>query len=511
LNDPFLSYMDATMGYRGSLGAYLGVSALIPVADGLKLGGGTTYYSKRGVLVGPAGKYDANMGGQEIWGNFDAGYIHDTGDRLQDVLSRPVRKDRGYVHWEHHQNVRENLSINGNIDYWSDSEVVRDFVQERFVGIQTPDSFLEGQYTQNNYIVSLFTRFQPNDYIRVQQRLPELRFDLLPTSIGHGVYERSSASIAILREEDVSIYPERKSDRFDFYYGLERPITPTDWLTFTPVAGGRITHYARAENGKDNYTRVLGELGFDAALRTSGVFEYKNARWGIDGIRHLMTPRVSYRYIPDAEKGRRYIPQIDRTVFTTYLQPLGLGDQRNIDELTGTNTLRLGLDNMFQTRNPKYGSRDLLMFNIAADLRADRQPGQKTWSEVHTEAIFTPAHWLQVDVYESFSPYSMRIRQLNTGIRIVDGDLWSVRLGNRYLKGDTQEYILDGHYRLNEVYHPFARFHYDVRQSRFVEQTVGFRQVINNLWSIDYTVSFYSGRRRESNFGFSVRVNLMTF
>jgi LPS-assembly protein len=211
------------------------------------------------------------------------------------------------------------------------------------------------------------------------------------------------------------------------------------------------------------------------------------------------------------EKGRPYIPAIDRRVFSTYLQPLGLGDQRNVDELSGSNTLRLGLDNTFQTRHAEYGSRNLLIFNVAADLRVDRELGQDRWSDIHTEAIFTPAHWLQLDIYQSVSPSTLRIRELNTGIRIVDGDVWSVRLGNRYLKHDIQEYILDGRYRLNEAYHPFARFHYDVRESRFVEQTVGLRQIINNLWTIDYAMSFYSGRRRESNFGFSLRVNLLGF
>lgn len=511
VDDPFLSYMDATFGYRASLGAYLGFAAQIPVLPSVKLGGEMTYFSKRGLLLGPGGRYDTQIGGQELWGSFRSSYIHDTGERLQDVLSRPIPKDRGYVRWEHRQNIRPELSIAGRLAYWSDSEIVRDFVAEEFVPVQTPDSFLEGMYRADNYVVSLFTRLQPNDYIRVQQRLPELRYELLPMAIGLGFYERFHASLAVLRESAVSIYPTVRSDRFDAYYGISRPFRATEWFTFTPVAGARLTHYERATGGKDNYTRTLGEVGFDANLRTSGVFEYKNPSWGIDGIRHLLTPRLSYRYVPDVEKGRPYIPAIDRRVFSTYLQPLGLGDQRNVDELGGSNTLRLGLDNTFQTRHAEYGSRNLLIFNVAADLRVDRELGQDRWSDIHTEAIFTPANWLQLDIYQSVSPSTLRIRELNTGIRIVDGDVWSVRLGNRYLKHDIQEYILDGRYRLNEAYHPFARFHYDVRESRFVEQTVGLRQIINNLWTIDYAMSFYSGRRRESNFGFSLRVNLLGF
>jgi LPS-assembly protein len=511
LDDPFLSYLDAHLGYRASLGAFLGLAAELPVTPGLKAGGELSYYTKRGVLFGPSATYDAQVGSHEVLGRFRSGYIHDTGDRLQDALARPIKKDRGYIEWEHRQAITDRLSLGGQLSYWSDSEIVRDFVPEEFFGVQTPDSFLEGLYTANNYVVSLFGRFQPNDFIRVQERLPELRFDLLPVHIGHGIYQRFSASLAVLREEEIAFYPSVRSERLDAYYSLYRPIAPREWFAFTPVVGGRVTHYTRALNGKSDYTRFLGEVGFDTHLRASGVYEYKNPRWGIDGIRHLVTPRLSYRYIPNIDKGQRYIPAIDRTVFSTYLQPLGLGDQRNVDELHGSNTLRVGLDNTFQTRHESYGSRDLLLFNIAADLRIDREPGQHAWSEIHTEAIFTPAQWLQLDIYQSVSPQTLRIRELNTGIRIIDGDVWSVRLGNRYLKHDIQEYLLDARYRVNELYHPFVRFHYDVRQSRFVEQTVGLRHVINNLWTIDYAVSFYSGRRRESNYSFALRVNVTGF
>jgi len=59
-----------------------------------------------------------------------------------------------------------------------------------------------------------------------------------------------------------------------------------------------------------------------------------------------VTPKLSYRYIPSADKGQQYIPQIDNRVFDTALPPLELGDQRNIDDLSATNTLRLGLDNI---------------------------------------------------------------------------------------------------------------------------------------------------------------------
>lgn len=509
VKEPLLSYMDAHVGYRASLGAHVGLGAQLPVWQGVKLGGGFGYYTKRGLLIGPAGSYDTQWGSQEMTGSFHSGYIHDVGNRLQDVLGRPIEKDRGYFEWTHHQDVTPDLAVFGQLRYWSDSEIIRDFIPEEFFEVQTPDSFLESVYTGKNYTVSLFTRFQPNRYIRVQERLPELRFDLLPTPIGHGIYERFNASLAVLREDAVADRIARTSNRFDAYYGLTRPISPREWLTLTPVVGGRLTHYTHTVDRSGDYTRALGEVGFDANLQMSGVYNYKNERWNIDGIRHLLTPRLSYRYIPSADKGQQAIPAIDRTVFSTYLQPLDLGDQRNIDELHPTNTLRIGLDNTFQTRDKHYGSRDLLIVNVAADLRSDRMVGESKFSAIQTELAFMPADWLQFDMYQSIDPKDFNVEELNTGIRIVDSNVWSVRFSNRYLAQQIQEYILDGRYQLTEAYQIFTRLHFDARESRFVERTVGLHQNLHNLWSLEYAVSFFSGRRRESNFGFALKINLV--
>ena len=523
LKEPLLSYFDAYIGYRTSLGVHLGVGVQLPVLPGVKFGGDIAYYTKRGLLMGPAGSYDTQIGGQAMSGSFKSGYIHDFGNRLQDVLSDPILKDRGYFEWSHHQEITPDLTVFGQLNYWKDSEIIRDFRPEEFFGVQTPDSFFEGVYRGKNYVVSLFTRIQPNTYLRVQERLPELRFDLLPTPVGFGVYERFNASAAYLREDELfnlqgpivlhgdpaTGRPGVTSKRLDVFYGLNRPISPREWLTLNPVLGGRLTHYADALAGKDAYTRVLGEIGFDASLQMSGMFNYKNERWNIDGIRHLMTPRVSYRYIPSAEKGQPYIPVIDRTVFSTYLQPLDLGDMRNVDELQRTNTLRLGLDNTFQTRDKHYGSRDLLIFNVAGDLRFEKKADEHKFSAIHTEIAFMSAAWLRLDVYQSIDPKTLNVQELNTGVQISDSRVWSVRFSNRYLTQQIQEYVVDGKYRLTEAYQIFTRVHFDARENRFVERTVGLSQNLHNLWTIDYGVSFFSGRRRESNFGFTLRVNLL--
>ena len=515
LKDPLRSDFSVFAGYDGSLGVYSEIGLHLPVAEGLMLGGNVGLYSARGVMVGPAGDYAFGAGtDQEGGGRFRSGYINDHGDRKTDVLGRPVPADRSYFEWQHRERFGERLIVDGTFNYWRDSEVLRDFRPDDFFPVQTPDNFVEAVYTGDNYHLSLFTRFQPDRYFEVQQRLPELRFDLLPIALPGGFYERFNASAAVLRDDPPGAgLPTLHSDRYDAYYSLTRPISPSEWLAFAPVVGARVTHYARTlpGSGRDDFTRELGEFGFDAQMRTSGTFDYKNDRWKIDGLRHLFTPRISYRYIPESSRGQQYIPPIDVRTFTTYLPPLGLGDGRNVDELTATNTLRVGFDNTLQTRDPAYGSRDLVVFNVANDFRFKRQLGERDVSETHVQLGLMPASWLRFDLYQSIAPQNLKTRELNTGLTVHDGDEWSLRLATNYLSGDLAQYLTDYRMRLNEVYESFLRLQYDARLHRFNERTFGVRQNLNNTWLIRYAMTFFEGTRRESSFGFHVEVQFHGF
>jgi LPS-assembly protein len=246
-------------------------------------------------------------------------------------------------------------------------------------------------------------------------------------------------------------------------------------------------------------------------MRMSGMYNYKNPRWKIDGLRHLVTPRLSYRYVPEAERGARYIPPIDRRSFSGYLQPLGLGDTRHIDDLHGTNTLRLGFDNTLQTRDPVYGSRDLVVLNVANDFRFDRRPGERNVSEIHTELAIMPARWLELGIYQRFVPQDFRLNEFNTGITIRDGDVWRARFSSNFLRGELNDYFLEGSRRFNEVFDGIVHLRYDARRQRFNEQSYGIRHNIGNTWRIDYLITLYDGPRRESRFGFNVRVDAIRF
>jgi LPS-assembly protein len=510
LKADFISYITAKVGYRHSLGVFGEFGAHLPVAPGLNLGAEGGLYSARGLLIGPAGHYTLGGGKRTGGGTFRSGYINDFGDKKLDVLRRAVPEERGFFEWSHWQRPAEGWSMQGQFNYWSDSEIIRDFRPKEFHPVQEPDSYFEAAYAGDNFTLGAFARLHPNRFQRTQERLPEVTFDLLPSPAPLGFTQRLHASAARLEEDTFLAAPQTEGTRLDAYYGLSRTFAPAPWFAFTPVAGARSTHYADATGGNIDYTRSFAEVGFDAHLTASATFDTKNEIWEVDGLRHLVVPRLSYRYAPDAGDGRRHIPALDRRVFATYLQPLSIADRRHIDDLDRLDTLRLQLDNILQTR-ADYGSRNLASLSVAADYDFTYRRPAKGLGDLHTELSLTPAPWLRLSAYERYDVHARAQNEFNTSVEISDQDWWSVRLASHYLRGDYEEYSLDWRQRLNETLDVVGRWRYDARRSRFNEQTYGVWHRLGQTWAVKYEVSFFEGPRRESSFGFNVEVDLLKF
>lgn len=520
-DDPSIAEVEARVGFSGNLGAELSLSATTAVNPNLRVGGDLGVFTKRGVLLGPIGNYDTvDADGLGAKGRFRTGFIKDQGELDTDIRGNAIHSERGYLEWQHHQFLSSGIDLAGQVYYWSDSFVTRDFRPDDFFRLQTPDTWFEATKAGDNFVVSLFTRVRVNDYALIQERLPELRFDGLPVEIGAGIYHRINAGVAILKEDDPVTSVTTRSQRADLYYGAYRPFSPREWFSVTPLVGGRVTHYQRTNPGapEGQYTRALGEVGFDSKLfETSATWDYKNQRWAIDGLRHIATPIVAYRLSPAADIGRGSIPRIDDDPFNTYLRPLGLADRRDTDRLPALNTFRLGLANTLQTRDQTHGSRDLARLDLALDQYANAEAAatdghRRDRTDVHTFATLRPARWLRFDLYEQQTVQTNAMQELNTGLTLLDANIWSFRLGTHFLADplpsrEIQEYTATYGLRLSEIYSILARIRYDSRTGIFTEQSLTLSQRLSRFWTLNYQLTAYDGPRREDDFGFAISID----
>lgn len=525
-NSPY--YLDLDAGYDSELGAYVQSTAMFPVSSFMRLGANLDLYSKRGVLAGPAAQYVYDSDNQRIVGALSTGWIEDQGDEDDlgiDRVGQQIDSTRGFAEWRHKHHIGERLSLTAVGSYWSDSEVTRDFRDDYFDENQIPDNFAEAAYAGDNYIVSAFGRFRPNDFVLTQERLPEVRFDLLPVPIlNTGAYHKASASYVQLRENFDLNAPliEGESDRYDLTYRIQRPIHPTPWLTFTPLAGARFTGYENQQVDAfllpgtglvdDQFTRDIYELGFDLEMRAFRSYDTINKTWGVNGLRHIVRPVIRYRYYSDPDDLNE-IAAIDRGVFDLDRPLLDLSDLRNIDRISERHLARVGFENLFQTRAEGYGSRTLAALNFYQDVLFDKatrydRSDEDTFNASWVELILEPAPWLKFELASRFRTETLTMEELRTRTTLRSGEIWELGLSTDLLNKRIDQYRLDFIYRLNERNALLTDLRFDADSGEFTRFRLGLRSRVGSTWQILYFLTFREDARRESDVEFGIKLTL---
>jgi LPS-assembly protein len=222
---PFAASVGVDGGFRRSLGAYAEARALLPVSPALRLGADLGVYTARGVMAGPAGRYESPADGRHWRGYFRSGYINDHGDRKTDVLLRPIGEDRGYAEWQHQQRLGDHVTVHAQLNWWKDSDILRDFRPRAFFPVQEPDTFVEAVYRREHLPVVLHPAAAQllsaragtpagTAFRRPAHRHRPRHLSAVPRQLRRAA--RGSAARRSLA----------RSDRLDAYYALSRPIAP---------------------------------------------------------------------------------------------------------------------------------------------------------------------------------------------------------------------------------------------------------------------------------------------
>ena len=521
-----IGMVDFNIGSDSALGQYMQTTTLFPLNSWLRIGANIDYYSKRGILAGPTSQYVYHSPTQSIRGALTTGYIDDKGDASElklDRLNRPIKQNRGFAEWRHKQAQGERFTATASLSYWEDSEVTRDFREDIFNENQRPDTFFEAAYTGDNFLVSAFSRFRPNDFQLIQERLPEIRFDLLPTEISNtNIYHQASASYVKLRERFDGNIPtldlEKESNRVDLSYRVERLFNLKDWLTLTPIAGARLSNYSNQKVEpheiavKKAYSREIFQLGFDLEARAHASYPTINETWGIDGLRHVVRPVVRYRYFSDPDNVNE-IAAIDRQVFDLNRPLLDLSDLRNIDEISDTHLVRLGVETLFQTRAKDYGSRNLAALNLYQDILFKKNVGydsskQETFNATWVELVMNPAPWLKFDLASRFHTERFTLQELRTRTALKSGGVWELGFSTDLLNEHINQYRLDFVYRINERHDFITDLNFDAKKGDLIRARLGMRTRIGSTWELLYALTFRENARRESDFSFDIQMHL---
>ncbi len=554
LNRPWAA-AEARAGYRGNLGAYGQSEVLLPAGETWRAGGNLDYYTKRGVLIGPAWRAEEKGEESGYTHYFSGGFIRDYGERGLDRNAEAVPPDRYFAEARHRQRWRERWEFNSQLSWRSDSEVTRDFRRRHFHTNQQPDSFAEGLYLGRDYTISVFMRPRPNDFQLIHERLPEIRFDLAPKPLsGTGACQSLHAAAVRLRKE--SLEEENRgisADKFGLHYSLQRPVSLTRWLTLTPLAGCRVIHYTGQEEFRSgnnrhlfrdeyrDYTRWTGELGADLEMAVHGQWDFRNEIWEIDGLRHVLRPVAKYRWHPDSGTGGDRILPVETFALAetaglapedfprpfefapaaVILPPLDLEDIRYVDEQRETHVLRMGLENLLLTRHPGYGSRHLAELNLYQDfLFEPDEPGPATvegerhWNATCARLFLNPAPWLDLSWENRLNTEKTEIAESAARLVLKSGDAWQAVFTANYWKPRgirlVSQYSLDVRCRPAPELAIRALWRYDEDRGGLTEHLYAVTRRLGRSWEISCQLRFREDARREEGAALSLHARLLT-
>jgi LPS-assembly protein len=410
--------------------------------------------------------------------------------------------------WQHKQYLTNNVTLTVDLNKMSDAEMLYDYFRYEFDHNRAPDSVADVTKAGQDYTLSFLVRPQFDKFFTEVERLPEAKLAVDRTRIGNTplFYEgESSVGQYHIVPGDTNIVGSGESPDFvgnavraDTFHQIVAPAMVGGWLSVVPRAGIRGDYYSRAPSDApetQNVTRVVYDLGADTSFKISREWDDVHNNWlQIDGLRHILQPFADYQWIPRPDRSTNDLFQFDATRNVTLLggdtlsvtrySPLAFPENEQIDSITGEDTIRFGLRQTLQTRRDNQAW-DLVNLTGWTDYEVERSAGQTDFSDFFGTAEFRPYRWLSLDTFGRYQINGGILREFNTALRLVDADRWSLGVGTRYLRGDSNLVSVDWAYKLSRHWTAHLYEQVDLQDGLWQEQEYTLRQETHD-WYITY-------------------------
>jgi LPS-assembly protein len=458
----------------------------------------------RGFGTGADLKYRLGNAGQGLLTGY---YINDAQPNKADP-ALVIGDNRYRGEWQHKQYLTNDVTVTVDLNKLSDAEVMNDYFQHEFAGNREPDSVADVTKTGPDYTLSFMTRPQFNTFFAEVERLPEAKLAVDRTRLGNTpfFYEGESSvgeyhdvpgntNVVGIGESPGFV---GNSVRADTFHQIVWPSMLGGWLSVVPRAGVRGDYYSRAPDDgmvTDDVTRVVYDLGTEASFKISREWDDVHSDWlHLDGLRHILQPFADYQWVPRLSESTNQLFQFDSARSVTLLDgsqlsitrysPLEFPAYNTIDSITSEDAVRFGLRQTLQTR------RDDQAWNLVdvtgwTQYEIEKSPGETDFYDFFGTMELRPQAWLSLNAFARYDFQQEVLREFNTEARVVNADRWSLGLGTRYLRGDSDLFSVDLAYRLTRHWTAHLYERVDIEDHTWEEQEYTLRQETHD-WFITY-------------------------
>ncbi len=494
-----------TLGVNSDQGFFLLSSTRWQLTTNTAVGVHLDERTRRGVGGGLDLSYQVSPEGQGKLGGY---FISDsepmTTPKADKITGVDVPTSRYRFQWLHKQYFPDDLTLTVNLNKLSDPYVLEDFFLDDFQHDRQPDSVADITKRGPNYTLSLLARPQlnNNDFFTGVEQMPEAKWAVNRTRIGSTpFFYEGESSVG-----EYNMDPGATNDlsfvgnaiRMDTFHQIVMPQTFGGWLSLVPHAGARYTYYSRAPEAvavTNGVRRFVFDLGAETSFKISRTWnDVKCDALQVDGLRHILQPFAEYQWIPTPNKGTNDLFQFD-TVRSTTLKggdkliltrysPLDFPEFNSIDDITKENTVRFGLRQKLQTQRDGRPW-DLVELENWTDWRIEKNQDEHSFSDLFSTLRLRPVKYLSMDVFTRYDLRADTLRELNTAIRVMDTDRWTVGLGTLFLRNDSNLVSLDTAVRLDRHWTAQMYQRFDMRGGAWEEQEYALRQETHD-WLITY-------------------------
>ena len=393
---------------------------------------------------------------------------------------------------ENRTKLTENLEVTADITKLSDGFILQDFFPSEFRVDPRPDNNVAATYTQDNYTLTAYARYQLNPFFETTERLPEVDLDIKRQELFHtGIFYEGESSAAQLERNfpTNSPFTDYSAFRVDTFHQLTYPRTYFGWLSVVPRFGLRETYYSETRDLGPNFNassdplapvyplpnpgfnptngqnlplvltgdtfRTVFNAGLEASFKISREWEQVQTRTlGFDGLRHIIQPYTNFSYVPNPSENPLSILQFDRAQPSTKLKPIDFPQYTSIDSIDNWTIARLGVRNRLQTRRDDL-TVSWLELDTYFDVNIDNPFDRTQFSNVFNKLTFTPVPWATLVVDSQLPLLDDGFTEVDTSIRFQPTSNTQFTVGHRYLNNNpfflnSSLYTIGGYYRIND-------------------------------------------------------------
>ncbi|MDM8525587.1 LPS assembly protein LptD, partial [Desulfococcaceae bacterium HSG8] len=269
--------------------------------------------------------------------------------------------------------------------------------------------------------------------------------------------------------------------RADVYSKLYMPHRFKNYFTFEPSLGVRETFWYLDETDPSEQKRDFGRRMYDINLELhSNLFKVYKKIPGDYSIKHTITPRITYKYIPDRNQDK--YPDFDES------DRIG---KKNLITASITNTFTARSENQQETSYNRLcrfrleQSYDISEADETDPARWKNPEEKRPFSPIYGEIGLTPGSWLSLHADAEWCIYENEFQSRNIALNLWDSGGDRLFAEHRYTKYLNESVYADLLINLSDRVSVRADYERDIREDKEIKKSLG---ILYNApcWSVDF-------------------------